>query len=949
MLILACRFHSLCISRMGMFWILLSWSLSFGVLSNGLSANASSRPAVVNVGGIFTLDSTIGRVAKIAIEEAVKDVNSNSSVLRGTKLNVDIRNSKCSGFLGLVEALRYMETDVVAVIGPQSSVVAHTVLHVANELQTPFLSFAATDPTLTSLQFPYFIRTTQSDLHQMTAVAEIVDHYGWKEVIVIFLDDDYGRNGLYALDDALAARRCRVSYKAGIPPGDVSRSDIMDILVKVALMESRVIVLHTYPAAGFMVFSVAHYLGMMDDGYVWIATDWLSSALDSASPLRSGTMTDTMQGVLVLRQHTPDSERKRAFSARWNKLTGGSLGLSTYALYAYDTVWLLAHAIDSFINQGGVISFSNDTRLRSLEGSDLNLQAMVIFDGGPLLLKNILQSDFVGLTGPIKFTPDKSLSFPAYEIINIIGTGLHRVGYWSNYSGLSIVAPETLYSRPPNRSSANQQLNSVVWPGESIRTPRGWVFPNNGKQLRIGVPRRVSYREFVSQVPGTNTSKGFCIDVFTAAVNLLPYAVPYQFIPYGNGRENPNYNELVKLITTGFFDGVVGDIAIVTNRTKIVDFTQPYAASGLVVVAPVRKLNTGAWAFLRPFSHQMWGVTAAFFVFIGIVVWILEHRTNDEFRGPPKQQLITILWFSLSTLFFAHRETTVSTLGRLVLIIWLFVVLIINSSYTASLTSILTVQQLYSPIKGIETLKDGDDPIGYQVGSFAEHYLTEGIGIPKTRLKALGSPEEYATALQMGPKKGGVSAVVDERPYIELFLASQCKFRIIGQEFTKSGWGFAFPRDSPLAIDLSTAILALSESGDLQRIHDKWLTTSTCSSDTTELESDRLHLKSFWGLYLLCGIACFIALLIYFLQIVHKFRRAAPDEYISNGPGSSRSKRFQTLLSLIDEKEDQSRRDRKRRKLEKSLTDNDREIDLERDSKRKHSQVSSENSFNLRS
>lgn len=92
------------------------------------------------------------------------------------------------------------------------------------------------------------------------------------------------------------------------------------------------------------------------------------------------------------------------------------------------------------------------------------------------------------------------------------------------------------------------------------------------------------------------------------------------------------------------FDGVVGDIAIVTNRTKIVDFTQPFAASGLVVVAPFKKLNSGAWAFLRPFNRLMWAVTGCCFLFVGIVVWILEHRTNDEFRGPPKRQCVTILW-----------------------------------------------------------------------------------------------------------------------------------------------------------------------------------------------------------------------------------------------------------------------------------------------------------------
>lgn len=443
-----------------------------------------------------------------------------------------------------------METDVVAIIGPQSSVVGHIISHVANELQVPLLSFAATDPTLSSLQFPFFVRTTQSDLHQMTAVAEIVDYYGWKEVIAIFVDDDYGRNGVSALEDSLAPRRCRISYKGGIKSGPgVDRSEITDLLVKVALMQSRVVVLHVNPDSGFMVFNVAQYLGMTGNDYVWIATDWLSSVLDSAS-LSSNAM-DVLQGVIVLRQHTPDSDRKRTFLSRWSKLTGGSMGLHSYGLYAYDSVWMLAQAIDAFFNQGGVISFSNDSRIHDVEGGNLNLEAMSIFDNGTLLLKNILQSNFVGLSGLMKFDSDRSLVRPAYDIINVVGTGIRRVGYWSNYSGLSVVPPEALYAKPPNRSSANQQLHSVIWPGETLSRPRGWVFPNNGKQLRIGVPLRVSYREFVSPVEGTDMFKGFCIDVFTAAVNLLPYAVPYRFVPFGDGHKNPSYTDLVRLITTG--------------------------------------------------------------------------------------------------------------------------------------------------------------------------------------------------------------------------------------------------------------------------------------------------------------------------------------------------------------------------------------------------------------
>lgn len=124
------------------------------------------------------------------------------------------------------------------------------------------------------------------------------------------------------------------------------------------------------------------------------------------------------------------------------------------------------------------------------------------------------------------------------------------------------------------------------------------------------------------------------------------------------------------------------------------------------------------------------------------------------------------------------------------LIIWLFVVLIIQSSYTASLTSILTVQQLSSRIRGIDSLITSDEPIGFQVGSFAESYMVEELNISRSRLKALGSPEEYARALELGPDNGGVAAVVDERAYVEMFLETKCKFAIIGSEFTKNGWGF---------------------------------------------------------------------------------------------------------------------------------------------------------------
>ncbi|KAK6134721.1 hypothetical protein DH2020_031523 [Rehmannia glutinosa] len=80
---------------------------------------------------------------------------------------------------------------------------------------------------------------------------------------------------------------------------------------------------------------------------------------------------------------------------------------------------------------------------------------------------------------------------------------------------------------------------------ETTTKPKGWVFPNNGKPLQIAVPYRVTYPDFVTKDKGPSGAKGYCIDVFEAAVALLPYPVPHQYVLYGDGRRNPSFDNLV--------------------------------------------------------------------------------------------------------------------------------------------------------------------------------------------------------------------------------------------------------------------------------------------------------------------------------------------------------------------------------------------------------------------
>ncbi|KAJ6723688.1 GLUTAMATE RECEPTOR 3.7 [Salix koriyanagi] len=524
----------------------------------------------------------------------------------------------------------------------------------------------------------------------------------------------------------------------------------MDKLNKSKLLGPRVYVVHVNPDPRLRIFTVARKLQMMTDNYTWLATDWLSATLDSFPPTKKASL-GFLQGVVGLRQHTPESSQKRAFMSRWKGMQrkgSASSELNTYGLQAYDTVWIVAYAIERFLDEHKNITFSFNSKLVDMKTSGLQIEKLKVFTGGNDLLDIILQTNFTGLSG-LSLSPQDA-----------------RKGEQNSYSRV------------------DQRLQNITWPGGKTERPRGWIIAADERPLRIGVPNRASFVEFVTEAHGSHRIEGYCIDVFLKARELVPYDVPYMFEPFGDGLSNPRYDDLVQMVAADVFDAAVGDIAILTNRTKMVDFSQPYASTGLVIVAP----------------------NPQFKIKCLVVIWILEHRVNDEFRGPPKKQLVTMLMFSFSTLFKTNQETTKSSLGRLVMVVWLFVLMVITASYTASLSSILTVQQLSSPITGIDSLIASHWPIGYQTGSFAYDYLSDSLYIPRSRLVSLGSPEEYESALRRGPRDGGVAAIVDELLYVELFLSKQKDFGIIGQPFTRAGWGFAFQRESPLAVDMSTAI-----------------------------------------------------------------------------------------------------------------------------------------------
>ncbi|KAM1073053.1 hypothetical protein ACFX13_018477 [Malus domestica] len=110
-----------------------------------------------------------------------------------------------------------------------------------------------------------------------------------------------------------------------------------------------------------------------------------------------------------------------------------------------------------------------------------------------------------------------------------------------------------------------------------------------------------------------------------------------------------------------------------------------------------------------------------------------------------------------------------------------------------------------------------------------------------------------------------------------------------------------------------TAVLKLSEKGDLQKIHDKWLKKSACSAEGAKKAVGRLSMSRFWGLFPLSGIACFLALVLHALRMVHQYYR-----HYDSDCESSHAKSFRSFVSFVNKREEEVKSRTKRGRTEKA-------------------------------
>ncbi len=278
---------------------------------------------------------------------------------------------------------------------------------------------------------------------------------------------------------------------------------------------------------------------------------------------------------------------------------------------------------------------------------------------------------------------------------------------------------------------------------------------------------------------------------------------------------------LIDNTTNGTLDIAVAALSINESRERILDFTHAFYSTGLGIAA--RAKPSGFLSLIgNLFSFQFFqavGGLAIILLLFGLLVWIFERKRNpDQFGGKLWDGIGSGFWWSAVTMTTVGYgdKASVTRGGRIVALIWMFMALIVISSFTAAIASSLTVNQLSSVINSPDDLYDA------KVATVENSSSTSFLSSRDIGYREVATIDK-AMKLLYDEK---IDAVVYDMPIMQ-YLINQEKpdnVKILPQSFKKLYYGFALPETNDLLkeqVDLK--ILEITAQQEWQQVLQEYL------------------------------------------------------------------------------------------------------------------------------
>ena len=263
--------------------------------------------------------------------------------------------------------------------------------------------------------------------------------------------------------------------------------------------------------------------------------------------------------------------------------------------------------------------------------------------------------------------------------------------------------------------------------------------------------------------------------------------------------------QLLDGVSDGSLDAAVAAFTITPEREKKLDFTHAFYTMGLGIAVAGKAHNPWLTVARRMISAAFLKVVASLTLVllgVGALVWWFEHKKNpQQFNGSAARGIGSGFWWSAVTMTTVGYgdKAPITLAGRILGLIWMFAAIIIISSFTAAITSSLTVTQLESAIKGPEDLPKVT--VGTMANTTSESYLKQ----IQISFRSYGSPQEGLAALQAGK----IQALVYDAPILRYYIHQNYigSLEVLPYRLQRQEYGIALQPNSPLREQINVILL----------------------------------------------------------------------------------------------------------------------------------------------
>lgn len=328
------------------------------------------------------------------------------------------------------------------------------------------------------------------------------------------------------------------------------------------------------------------------------------------------------------------------------------------------------------------------------------------------------------------------------------------------------------------------------------------LLPNLASAQSEQEPIRVGITEVPPFVMQSETGEweGISIDLWRQVAENM--GQEYDWVPL-------SFSDLLAQIESGEIDLAVGALTMTAQREAAFDFTHPFYQTGLSIAIPPTPEQGLMNSLLSLLSWEFLSVVVslgALLLGVGFLLWLFERKRNaDQFGGSTAEGIGSGFWWAAVTMTTVGYgdKAPVSLTGRIVALVWMFAGLIMVASFTAAITSSLTVSNLRSQIQG------PDDLIRANVATIAntasEQYLQE------QRIRHEQYPD--LTSAMQSVASGETDAVVYDRALLQYrnLQVGDNQLTLLPSIFQKQLYALALPASSPLREQVSEEILKVTE------------------------------------------------------------------------------------------------------------------------------------------